>query len=222
MSELENLEGGFAPVDFFFSEEVDCYEVQDTKKELTKKHLLPAISEVFGEEVFAEVQMGWHQSGLFFQCQVEQNQPQAVRYPDFRMGDSIELFIDTKALTTAKTTHRFMHHFYFMPEAFEGHMKGECTRFRTEDTHPLCAEEQLGLTVTSRRNGYKAAIFISKECLVGYDPSTGGRLGFTYRINRPDGSCQHFAMNALDVRTDTMPCLWAVLKLVQEPYENLH
>ncbi len=210
---MQSLEG-FLPVDFFFSEEVDCHELDDpSPKELSTTYLLPNISAVFGEETFAEMYMGWHQSGLAFQVVVQREHAEAVFYPDFRQGDSIELFIDTRALTTSKTTHRFTHHFYFLPEAFEGHMKGECTRFRTEDSHPLCNEEQLSLNITKKRKGYTAAIFIPKECLVGYDPQAGSRLGFTYRINRPEAASQHFAMTVSEQRIDTMPCLWSTLYL---------
>lgn len=203
---------GFAPVDFFFSEEVDCHQVTESK-ELGKKYLLPPLGDVFGEESFAQVFMGWHATGLFFQVQVQQENSLVVSYPDIRAGDSFEFFIDTRNIATAKTTHRFCHHFYFLPERFEGHMKGECTRFRTEDAHPLCADDSLDLHVSKHATGYTARIFIPKECLVGYDPQAGGRLGFTYRINRPGATSQHFAMAYEQSRIDTMPCLWAKLRL---------
>ncbi len=203
---------GIAPVDFFFSKEVDCLEAT-SQKQITKKHLLPPLGEVFGEESFAQVSMGWQQAGLLFSIQVQQPEALSVLYPDFRQGDSIELFIDTRAIASAKTTHRFCHHFYFLPERFEGRLAGECTRFRTEDTHPLCSEEQLEYSVQKKAKGYIASIMIPKECLVGYDPQKGSRLGFTYRINRPQGPSQHFAMAYDHARIDTMPCLWALLRL---------
>lgn len=212
---------GMAPVDFFFSKEVDCHQLASSAqkgftKESAQKYLLPPLGEVWGEECFAEVSMGWLFAGLFFYVQVQQPDPLIVKYPDFREGDSIELFIDTRALASAKTTHRFCHHFYFLPELFEGRSKGECTRFRTEDTHPLCSEEQLECTMKTSANGYTASIVIPNECLVGYDPQVGAKLGFTYRINRPQMPGQHFAMANDHPRIDTMPCLWAKLKLTEE------
>ena len=202
---------GMAPVDFFFSKEVDCHSCV---KELIKKHLLPPMAEVFGEETFAKVFMGWQQAGLFFQVEVAQLDAISVQYPDIKHGDSIELFIDTKAITSAKTTHRFCHHFYFLPELFEGRMKGECTRFRTEDSHPLCADEQLECTTRITKKGYTNSIVIPKECLVRYDPQAGSKIGFTYRVNRPQSASQHFAMSYDHARIDTMPGLWAKVRLV--------
>jgi hypothetical protein len=211
MSDDEVLEG-FAPCDFFFSKELDCHIVVE-KKGLTKTHLLPPLGALSGEEAFAKVSMGWSQMGLHFSIHVDQEADMAVFYPDFRRGDSIELFIDTRQITGAKTTHRFCHHFFFLPERFEGRQAGECTRFRTEDSHPLCKEELLECTIRPTSQGYEATIFIPKEALVGYEPQKGGRLGFTYRINRPGGESQHFAMGGEHSRLDSMPGMWAVLRL---------
>lgn len=202
---------GIAGVDFFFTKEVDCHELADS---FTKKHLLPNLGLVYGEEANGKVYMGWQMAGLAFQIEVALDAPIAVRYPDFRMGDSIELFIDTRSLTTSKTTHRFFHHFYILAERFEGRLAGECTRFRTEDSHPLCNEEALDCTVEPTKKGYKAHLFIPKECLVGYDPQKGGRIGFSYRINRSSGDCQHFAMASDDPKIDSMPSLLATMELV--------
>jgi len=200
----DSFEGKASP-DLFFSKEVDLF---------TAKKLLPPLSAIFGEEIFAKVSMGWKIDGLHFRIEVQREPPLTVFYPDFARGDSIELFIDTRQIAQAKTTHRFYHHFYFMPESFEGHMKGECSRFRTEDSHPLCSEELLECKIEQTKNGYIAHIEIPKEALVGYDPLVAPSLGFTYRINRPDGPSQHFAMTQELSRIDSMPSLWAALRLV--------
>ena len=211
---IENDLTGFAPLDFFFSEEVGCYPVSDpAASALSKKHLMPALSELYGKEPFADVFMGWHPAGLAFQFTVEQEAPLAVCYPDIRHGDSIELFIDTRANLLAKTTSRFYHHFFFLPEQFEGRSSGECTRFRTEDSHPLATQEQLDFTISATKKGYKAAIFIPKECLVGYDPERGSKLGLTYRVNRADGEYQPFAINYDQPRVDASPNLFVTVGL---------
>ena len=204
---------GFAPLDFFFSEEIEVLPFDQQAKALTKKHLLPLLCKLYGKEHFADVFMGWEPSGLRFQFDVILDGPIAVRYPDFRHADSIELFIDTRANLLAKTTNRFYHHFFFLPERYEGLCSGECTRFRTEDSHPLASEEQLDYTVTMTKKGYRADIFIPKECLVGYDPDKGSRLGFSYRVNRSDGQCQPFAYSYEHARIDSMPSLFVTVGL---------
>ena len=211
MSDDEDIVG-VAPVDFFFSKEIDCHQIID-QKQFLKKCLLPPLSEVFGQETFARVFMGWKIEGLVFEIQVTQRDALVVSYPDISQGDSIELFIDTRAIASAKTTHRFCHHFYFLPEHFEGRQCGECTRFRTEDAHPLCSEELLECTILKNSKGYAAQIMIPKDALVGYDPQKGSKIGFTYRINRSGAPSQHFAMSYEHARIDTMPGLWAQMRL---------
>lgn len=198
-----------APIDFFFSKEVDCFE----GKEISKKHLLPDLCEQFGQEPFAKAYLAWQAAGLLFKVEIPLEGPIQVHYPDIRQGDCIELFVDTRPMTASKTTHRFCHHFYFLPERFEGHIAGERTRFRTEDTHPLCDEDLLECSTTVNRKGYTASLFIPKECLVGYDPQKGVSLGFSYRIQRSDGAVQNFSMAYEHTRVDTMPCLWTTVRL---------
>lgn len=209
---VSDEEIGFAPPDFFWQEELQCNSVQNQEGILGKKHELPTLSALFGEENFAKVAMGWHSNGLYFQVQVEAPQI-AVTYPDFASGDSIELFIDTRDVKAARSPGRFCHHFFFLPERFEGRDRGEVTRFRTEDSHPLCPEMSLDLQVKKSQKGYSMSLFIPRESLVGYDPSSFSRLGFTYRINRSDGTKQHFSLTSDLARIETLPHLWATLRL---------
>lgn len=209
---------GFAPPDFFFSEEVDLYLAprEGGVQVLPAKYLLPSLGELMGEESYATVSVAWHYSGLTFHFDVTCVEPVSVAFPDIQQGDSIELFIDTRAQNLARTTHRFCHHFYLLPERFEGHEKGEITRFRTEDSHPLCSEELLELQVKKRAKGYVALFFIPKECLVGFDPQEGSRLGFMYRINRSGGQSCHFGLSSDYCRIEYASFLWPQLRLVGE------
>jgi hypothetical protein len=199
----------FAPVDFFFRQELACSYVA---KSLTKKHLLSDLCTFLGEDPFASVSMGWNETGLFWtvECRTEKVE---VSYPEITMGDSIELFIDTRNALQARTTHRYCHHFFFLPEAVEGHQKGEITRFRTEDSHTLCDSESLVCDIEKKQKRYTASIFIPASCLVGYTPEVGSRLGFCYRINRQGGAPQHFGISSKHVKLEYVPYLWSRVQL---------
>lgn len=208
---------GFAPPDFFLAAEQDLlFSAKDEVGELSQKYLLAPLDEVMGQETYLKGYMGWNYSGLAFQFEITIENPITVSFPDIQQGDAIELFIDTRAQTLARTTHRFCHHFYFLPERFEGHEKGEITRFRTEDSHPLCNPEALELQVTKKAKSYIAKIFISKECLVGYDPQEGSRLGFTYCVNRSGGPAVHFGLSSEYCRLEFLPYLWPTMRLIPE------
>jgi hypothetical protein len=119
---------------------------------------------------------------------------------------SFELFIDTKNLKNARTTHRFCHHFLFHSERVEGVMAKEITRFRTEDTHALCSSEELEVKVKTKKDSHTMELFIPEKCLVGYQPEKGQSIGLSYCVKADDGRTQHFGAESMQM--DFRPYLW--------------
>lgn len=203
-----------APVGFF-ALAWDCPHL--SKKEpfpSFSTHTLPTTSHLCNEYAFANLAMGWDEEGLAFQIEVNQPYTQSS-YPSVERGDSIELFIDTRDLKSAGFNTRFCHHFIFLPKAVDDHQNEERTRFRTEDSHPLCDPLFLKSTSQFKDDGYKMKISIPASCLYGYDPKQCDRIGFTYRINRVGGQPQHFSVISQEYQIDQNPSLWASIKLVQ-------
>jgi hypothetical protein len=194
--------------EYFFEFEFTCPKWQ---RKWGEDSLLPSTSSLFGQDSGAAVSVAYDETGLYFFIEVEASQVQ-VKYPDFQKGDSVELFIDTKNLKNARTTHRFCHHFYILPERVEGHMMGECTRFRTEDSHPLCQSEELEVKVVRKKSGYKIEAFIPEKALIGFQPEAGSCLGFCYRINRSQGATEQLGL-PLQLAVEQAPYLWPTLKL---------
>ena len=176
-------------------------------------HALPATAGLTGEEGFARIAMGWCDEGIGFQIEIKGEAHQSF-YPDVELGDSVELFFDTRDLKSVGFNTKFCHHFFFLGLPANGVVKGEKTRFRTEDSHPLCAPDQLILSNEVKKNKYIMKIYIPSLCLYGYDPHQFDRLGFTYRINRFSGKPQHFAVVSQEFQIDQQPSLWASLKLL--------
>ncbi len=198
------------PVDFF---SLSC-DLKYTKNgSLNKPHLLADTSELLAEEHFATFFLGWNEEGLFAQLHVEQAFENCT-FPQFREGDSLELFIDTRDLKTAGFLTRFCHHFIFLPKAVEEIQAQEMTHFRTEDSHPLCEAQLLKCHSEFHAKKYELNVFIPAECLHGYDPSSFDRIGFAYRINRAQGMPQHFSVSSDHFSIEKHPSLWASLKLV--------
>lgn len=180
-----------------------------------EKFRLPDLSSLNGETSFAEVAAGWSSDGLEFHIQI--GQPFArINFPDVTRGDSVELFLDTRDVKTSGFNTRFCHHFYFLPEAHEGVMAGEITRFRrVEDAHDLCKGEELIVKPNFKRSSYTLQIFIPSSCLQGYDPEQFNRLGFSYRINRDKGYSQHFSSVTTDYQVEQQPSTWSSVKLLK-------
>ncbi len=207
----------FAPINFF-QLSADCRSLNEgpfptlTNRNY-QKFLLPNTSALCAEDHFADIAMGWSREGIEVFAYVKTAYQQAY-YPEVSRGDSVELFIDTRDVKTSGFNTRFCHHFFFLPEAVEGHIAGEITRFRTEDTHELCDPNELSVRSLIKSSYYILNIFIPNQCLNGYDPAQFDRLGFSYRINRASGPSQHFSVVTEEFQIEQQPSLWSSLKLV--------
>ena len=200
------------PIDFF-NLSLDVHRVDDLNKPLKKKHLLPDLSDLLPEDLFAKVFMGWHEKGLQFEVMVEKPFVESF-FPEFKKGDSIELFIDTRDLKSAGFLTRFCHHFVILPRETESVLAKELTHFRTDDRHELCDPKLIKVDAEFKARKYSVKIFIPAECLHGYDLTTFKRLGFTYRINRAGGDPQHFAVSSEYLAIEKQPSLWSSIEVV--------
>jgi hypothetical protein len=198
----------------FFGISADCHYIRGSWKP-DKHYLLPSTSDLLAEEPFADVYVGWN--GEKFACLIHAKVPfQKIDEGDFRKGDSIELFLDTRDLKTKGAVSRFCHHFVFFPVQVQNFYGREVTRFRSDDTHRLCHPEDLQVIPQIDANSYRMLIEIPSHCLHGYEPLSFSRLGFTYKINRTDGPSQHFAVSSEEYVIEQHPSTWGTLKLQRE------
>jgi len=173
---------------------------------------LPCTADCLDEESFADFYCGWNEEKLSLRVEVQQPF-QKIGDSDFRRGDSLEIFIDTRDLKSKAVVTRFCHHFIFFPAEYQGNYGREISRFRNEDTHRLCSPEDLEVFVNFQSNSYSLAVDIPAHCLFGYEPQNFPKIGFTYRLNRGDKSPQHFAVSSQEYIIEQHPALWATLKL---------
>jgi hypothetical protein len=214
----DDQELSLSPINFF-QITGDCkYTSEHKLPELTKgagkAYLLPSTHGLCHEKTFADIGMGWSEQGLTFRIDVHQPVTQ-ILYPEITNGDSIELFIDTRDVKTSGFNTRFCHHFFFLPESMDERQAGELTHFRTEDSHSHCDPNSLTVNCKKSSSAYTMQIFIPADCLFGYDPDQFKRIGFSYRINRPDGPPQHFSVVSQEYTIEQQPSLWSSLRLVK-------
>ncbi len=204
----------------FFALEADIHPLHTTNvpcRILEKERdafLLPSTASLTNEESFATVAIAWHPEGIALHIDVDKP-IERVSYPDLKYTDSVELFIDTRNRKTAGFANRFCHHFFFLAEPYLEHFFGEITRFRTDDAHPLCQPEDLFCHIHKRKKSYGMDIFLPKECLIGYSPDDFSKIGFNYRIHRPDGKTQHFAARTDEYAVESHPSLWGSLNMLK-------
>lgn len=202
----------FSPVQFF-GVSSDCFYIRGRLKP-EKEYLLPSTSDLLGEASFADVYVGWNVEKIAFHFAV--HVPFQKVGEDFRKGDSIEIFLDTRDLKTKGVISKFCHHFVFYPVQTQNFYGREMTRFRNEDMHPLCHPEDLMVTPHVDDHSYTLSIEIPSHCLHGYDPLSFSRIGFTYRVNRFGAPSQHFAVSSEEYVIEQHPATWGTLKLQRE------
>jgi len=203
-----------APIHFFRLNVDLKYGKEITRRLFGKGYLLPDTSSFLGEEHFADVAWSWHEGGIEVQVQAHKKFEEAV-YPKYEEGDAIELFIDTCDLKDAGFPTRFCHHFLILPQEVQGVRALELTRFRNEDSHPLCDAAEIKVEAEMSAREYTVHIHLPSEILHGYDPNGFDKLGLTYCIHRPKGESQHFAVSSKYVQVAQHPSLWATCKLVR-------
>lgn len=200
----------------FFQMQIDCHRFEKQKKDFflpdNEKYYLPDTTSLSGERSFAEVALGWNPEGIACTVRIKESFLES-HYPNVQKGNSVELFFDTRDMKNAGFNTRFCHHFFFLPKSVEEVSCGEITRFRTEDAHELCPASELVCKTSFSPKEHSMQIFIPKGCLYGYDPEQFDRLGFTYRINHPKYSPQHFSVLSSEFQIDQQPALWSSLKL---------
>ncbi len=197
---------------FFQISHAAHYLPLEKKTFFSKPYLLPSTCHLSGEEEFAKVFFAWNEEGIYLHLEVEE-EVKKTSFPNFRSGDSIELFLDTRDLKSRRGVSPFCHHFVFFAEEVNGYLGQEITRFRSAEGHPLCHPKDLGVLVESKPKYYRMTISIPKFCLHGFDPNGFYLIGFTYRINRAEGSAQNFAASSEEYSLEQHPDLWASLHL---------
>lgn len=187
------------------------------QKEIEKgAYALPDTGWLLDETHKSKVHLAWREEGLYFFVHVKGAFHEPV-YPVIANGDSVELFIDTRGNKAPSYNTKFSHHFYFLPQAFEGHEKGEITTFRTEDAHPLADPDALEFGATGSVKEGKLKGFIPTSVLTGYDPKSCPRIGFSYRINHKNGVPEHFSFPGDLYPLEKDPSLWILCELKQKP-----
>lgn len=203
-----------APIHFFRVNFDLKYGKEISRRLFSKGYLLPNTSEFLGEEHFADVAMAWHDQGIEVEIEVRKKFEEAF-YPKYDQGDAIELFFDTRDLKDAGFPTRFCHHFMILPQEVQGVRALELTRFRNEDSHPLCEPSQIQVETQIEARSYTVKVHLPAEILHGYDPKAFDKLGFTYVIHRPKYESQHFAVSSSYVQVAQHPSLWASAKFVR-------
>ncbi len=205
----------FYPADFFICKEPIFYsEDKSNFMKKGRKNNLPDFSDLLAEEPFFTLSISWNEDCLMGYAVVEKPFESSF-FPDYAKGDSLEVFIDTRDNKEARFASSFCHAFVFFAKETEGALGAEVTRFRLEDSHPICDPADILVESTVEKESYKIFFSLPSAVLHGYDPSQFDRLGFACRVHRYKGPSGHFPVSSKAFDPLQNPSLWASLTLVK-------
>lgn len=200
---------------FSLQMKVSKYSKSFEKNPFSKDFLLPNFSHLLDEDDLAKVGISFDLEGIYISVLIEKPF-EDVFFPDIEKGDALEIFIDTRDLKSSSLLTKFSHHFVVLPKPIGELAACEMTKFRSEDSHPLCDPKLLQTKIEFGKKEYKIYLHIPSEALFGYDPRNFQRMGFTYRIHRKGGQPLHFNVSSSDYKIEKHPHLWASLVLGSE------
>ena len=196
----------------FFSIAASLYRLPKGKKTFfTKDYLLPSSAAYTGEKENTSIYAAWTDDKLLFHFEIKGSFEKADS--EFRKGDSIELFIDTRDIKSRRFMTSFCHHFVIFPEKVDGFFIKEVTRFRTDDVHALASSKDIAVTAGRSKSSCIIDAEFPHDVLHGYNPQEFNRLGFTYKINYQDKETQNFAFSSLEYLPENNPQMWGTLHL---------
>ncbi len=195
----------------YFHFELSCKKKKGALKKAA--YAVPSFAEMHGEKECSTLYFAWSEEGLHFHLDSDVKMGES-HFPDYDLGEALELFIDTRDIKNKTFNHRFCHQFVFLPEAVSGVQAKEVTRFRTEDLHPLAEASLLEVVSYKKKKGYEMEIFIPKEALFGYDPAEFNRMGFCFVQHFSDHSPVEMTLLQKEIQIDQNPSVWSSVKFV--------
>lgn len=192
---------------------------EDSLIELPESARLDPFADIDGAPKFADVRLGWNESGLGLSVDVKgkDNLPIGdVARP--RQSDGVTIWIDTRGDRTSHRATRTCHQFHFLA-AGAGSNKDEpafvqAKIHRALQDAPLATSNDVPFRFERIKGGYRIEAFLSANVLTGYDPEQYPRLGVFYAVRDLELGEQTPGADS-DFPFSEDPSLWASLELAK-------
>ena len=164
----------------------------------------------------ADIYMAWNEEGLYFGLQTRKRKPVKSDYGRHWLGDSFQIWIDTRDVKTARRAGRYCHQFNCLPTG--GGNNGDQpivkpTQIdRAREPWNMPSPETLPIVSQISDHGYTMEVAIPASALTGFDPAEFPRLGFTYYLNNSEWPSQWWSAGK-DVRVYIDPSTWGTALL---------
>ena len=192
---------------------------EDALVELPDAARLDPFADLDGAPNFADVRLGWNESGLGLTVDVKGKENFPIGDADRpRQSDGITLWIDTRGDRTGHRATRTCHQFHFIA-AGGGPNKDEPAFVQTKihralQDAPLASSADVPFRFERTKGGYRVEAFLSANVLTGFDPEQYPRLGVFYAVRDFEKGEQTPGADS-DFPFAEDPSLWASMELVK-------
>jgi hypothetical protein len=188
--------------------------------ELPDSARLDPFTDLDGAPNFADVRLGWNETGLGLTVQVKGKDDFPIGDAERpRQSDGVTLWIDTRGDRTGHRATRTCHQFHFLA-AGGGSNKDEPAFVQTKihralQDAPLASSGDVPFRFERHKVGYRIEAFLSANVLAGFDPEQYPRLGVYYAVRDFEKGEQTPGVDS-DFPFPEDPSLWASLELVKK------
>jgi hypothetical protein len=169
---------------------------------------------------FADVRLGWNESGLGLQVTVRgKEMPCVGDSAKPLLSDRVSLWVDTREARGSHRATRFCHQFHFLlagagPDRDEPVVVPMKINRALQDA-PLAPAAAIPFRVGKVPSGYRIEAFLPASALNGFDPEQHPRLGFHYLVHDTELGEQSLNVPSQDFPVGEDPSLWSILELGQ-------
>ncbi len=180
---------------------------------------LLTLAGIDGRTDFADVRVGWNESGLGLSATISgKAKPPEADADRPHGGDGLTLWLDTRDARASHRASRFCHQFHLLPTGGgpdkdqPNVSQGKVNR--AQQDAPLCSAADVAFRGTPTADGYRLELFLPAPVLAGFDPEQFPRLGVMYHVHDGELGDQYLAAGT-DFPVSDDPSLWEPLELVR-------
>ncbi len=177
-------------------------------------------SEMDNSPRFADVRLGWNETGLGLQVEVTGKENPPLGDPDrLRQSDGITLWIDTRGDRSGHRALKTCHQFHFLAAGGGGDkdepMFAQSKIHRAQQDAPLAGADDVPFRFERTKKGYRLEAFLAGSVLYGWDPEQNPKLGLYYAVRDFELGEQTPGVGS-EFPFAEDPSLWATLELTRD------
>ncbi len=209
---------------FRFALPVPCVDASGMTKygtlPLPKSSRLQTPSTLDEAETFAELSVGWNETGLAIAVSVSgKRNPLQCDASHAAESDGLQVWIDTRNTQSIHRASRFCHHFCILPLG-QGRGKKKPVVVqqpiaRAKGDAPFADAATIPVHSEITDDGYRMDVWFPEPVLHGFDPEASPRLGFYACVKDRELGDQPLTVGPEFPYTHD-PSLWSTLNLVRD------